>query len=268
MGRNYLAWLALAALGAGACAEASSSADAGGGTTADARATPPADAAGAPADARQLDSPDAAPGTPDAAPGIPDATPLPPDAAAPVVVTLTQSLSNTIVAENSVSCNGGTPDFFHSDNSYYRVFDLAALGVTGPFTPTNVAVGIEDATAGTGGSQPATLRFHTLSGAFTLANLTTVSTIPVTVADQLGTVLNVPITGVTIPAGSMLVVEVFTPDGAPASNRFFIGSNNLGETGPTYIRATDCAVTEPTTVSSLGFPEMAIVLNVTGSYQP
>ena len=73
----------------------------------------------------------------------------------------------------------------------------------------------------------------------------------------------IPVTG-TDPAGSELVVEIFTPDGQTAGHSFFIGSNNLGQTGPSYLLAADCGVTVPTPTGSIGFPGMHIVMNVTG----
>ena len=48
-------------------------------------------------------------------------------------------------------------------------------------------------------------------------------------------------------------------------NGFFIGSNGLGETGPSYISAADCGITAPTTTAAIGFPAMMIVMNVTGN---
>jgi hypothetical protein len=85
----------------------------------------------------------------------------------------------------------------------------------------------------------------------------------VNVPDQSGTVLNVPINA-TVPAGSELVVEVFTPDGTATGNLLFIGSNAAAETGPSYLSAPDCGVNTPTTTAALGFPNMHIVMNVNG----
>jgi hypothetical protein len=210
--------------------------------------------------------PDADPGgTPDASPpGTPDAPP-----GTPVPITLTQSTNTTtITAANSVSCNGGTPNFYHAENSYYRVFNLPAMGVTSAFTITRVDVGIEDAT-GTGGSQAANLKLYTLNGALMLANLTPIGTVPLTVTDQQLTVLQIPVPSTVVPAGSQLVVEFHTPDGQTLMNRFFVGSNALGESAQTFIRATACAVTEPTAVA-VAAPgvNMHWVVSVTGTHIP
>lgn len=172
---------------------------------------------------------------------------------------VTQSLSQSIFPGSSVSCNAGG---LHTNNSYMRVFDLPALGYTNDFYINSVDVGIEQA-LGAGGSQPATVNFYSLAGPLALANLTLLATEAVTVADQNLSVLNIPLTNqLTVPAGTVLVVEFFTPDGQGAGNSLFIGSNNLGQTGDTYLATADCGVPEPTATADIGFPNMHWVLNI------
>ena len=172
---------------------------------------------------------------------------------------VTQSLSQSILGGNSVSCNDG---FGHTDNSYMRVFDLPALGYTNDFYINSVDVGIEEA-VGFGGTQPATVNIYSLTGSLLFANLTLLATEAVTVADQTASVLNIPLTNqLTVPAGTILVVEFFTPDGQVAGNSLFVGTNNLGQTGDTYLSAADCFITEPTSVADIGFPDMHWVLNI------
>ncbi|MGA9770891.1 MAG: HYR domain-containing protein [Blastocatellia bacterium] len=210
--------------------------------------------------------------------------------------TITQSSSQTIEPLNSVSCNNGVG---HTDNSYFRAFTLTSFGITGAFEVQSIDIGIEDAISGgiantkastsiskskkangpgkgkgkvaapQGGGQPITVNIYTSSTAFPAGfpgSLTLIGTASVNVADQSGTILNVPITG-TAAAGSQLVVEVFTPDGEAAGNLFFIGSNSSAETGPSYLLAADCGITTPTTTSAIGFPDMHIVMNVNGCEQ-
>src|SRR5204863_3153577 len=62
-----------------------------------------------------------------------------------------------------------------------------------------------------------------------------------------------------------LVMELFTPDGTTTSHLFFVGSNTAAESGPSYISATACGITVPTTTAAVGFPNMHIVFNVFGS---
>jgi hypothetical protein len=95
------------------------------------------------------------------------------------------------------------------------------------------------------------------------ANLTPIGSADMTVMTETLTILTVPITG-TAPAGSALVVEVFTPDGQATNESFRIGSNNLGQTAPSYLAAAACGITEPATTAAIGFPDMHIVMNVSG----
>lgn len=173
--------------------------------------------------------------------------------------TITESNSQTIISGNSVSCNAGG---LHADNHYLRVFDLPTFGISSDFAITNVSFGIETS-APSGATQPVEVRLFILNGAFQFANLTPIGSATAAVTSQSLTILDVPVTG-TAPAGSKLVVDIFTPSGQAVGNSFFIGSNNLGETGPSYLAAADCGVPEPATTASLGFPGMMIVMNVTG----
>ena len=142
-----------------------------------------------------------------------------------------------------------------------RVFDLPGqFGITQAINITSVDFGIELATGATG-SQPAVVNIYTLAGPMLFANLTLIASQPVTVPDQSLTVLNVPVSA-NIPAGAILVVSIFTPNGQVSGNSFFIGSNNLGQTGPSYLAAGDCGVPEPIPTSDIGFPDMHIVMNV------
>ncbi len=176
--------------------------------------------------------------------------------------TITQSSSQTITPLNSASCNNAG---IHTDNSYWRAFTLTDSGVDGAFAICSVQIGVESATAGAaeGGHQPITIRLYTSDAAFPGGTLTQIGTADASVADQSGTVLAVPIAAIA-PAGSQLVVEVFTPNGAPAGNSFFIGSNSALQTGTSYISAAACALPNPTPTGDIGFPDMHIVMNVIG----
>src|ERR1051325_4254949 len=134
---------------------------------------------------------------------------------------------------------------------------------------TSVSFGIEQATSGTGTGQPVTVNLYANNGAEFpggdwQSNLIATSG-SINVPDQSGTIFQVPITA-TVPAGTLeLVMEVMTPDGVAAGNTFFIGSNNLAETGPSYLSSVACGINDPTPTSDIGFPDMHIVFNVNGS---
>ncbi|MCB9134926.1 MAG: S8 family serine peptidase [Anaerolineales bacterium] len=191
-----------------------------------------------------------------------------PSSTAPVerspLQTVTHSASQTITSGNSVSCNAGG---LHADNHYYRAFDLPSFGVTSAWDISSVDVGVEQAT-GAGGSQPVTLILYaapsgtSFPGSFP-GSFTQIASVPVVVTDQNLTVLNIPVVA-NVPANSVLVVELFTPDGQTAGNSFFVGSNSAGQTAPSYIAAADCGIPNPTDLAAIGFGGMHIVMNVTG----
>jgi hypothetical protein len=199
----------------------------------------------------------------------PDAAPQDTPDAGPQTVTLQASTTNTIEPDNSVSCNSNDPDFFHAENRYFRKYSLPDLGITSDLVVTSVDIGVQEALSLTG-TQPVRLSLYTLEGNFLMANMTPLGARNLDVADQTLQVMTVPIDDVVAPAGSTLVVEVFTPDGQADSNRFFIGSNKGTETDPSYIVApsTGCDISEPTALSDLGIPglQMSIVLNVNGEH--
>ncbi|NUM44660.1 MAG: S8 family serine peptidase [Anaerolineales bacterium] len=181
------------------------------------------------------------------------------------LTTITHSATQNITALNSVSCNAGG---LHTDNSYLRYFTLADFGITDPFDVTEVSFGVEQATGATG-DQPVTVNLYTWnpSDPFIWANFTLIGTADAAVPDQTLSIYTVPVTG-TIPAGGTLVVEIFTPDGQTAGNSFFIGSNADGQTAPSYLAAADCGLANPLDTAAIGFPNMMLVMNVTGEIVP
>lgn len=182
----------------------------------------------------------------------------------PTARTLSQSTDNTILQGNAKACVNG--DNHHSENSYYRVYDMVGLGINGAFTVTSVDVGIETA-SGSGGTQPASVKLYTLSGNFVLANLMLLTSVDLVIENQTLTVLNVPIDNQVIPGGATMVVELLTPDGRGTDETFFIGSNTAGESAPTFVRAPVCGVTQPIDADGapVNAPNMNIVLNVNGT---
>jgi hypothetical protein len=178
--------------------------------------------------------------------------------------TITHSQSQTIVADNSVACINAAAQ--HTDNAYLREFTLTNFAINGPFAVSSVEFGVELAQAGSGSSQPVEVwlyRKTNPSGPLTYGNLTIIATASVNIPNQSLERYTVPIAG-TAPAGSVLVVELYTPNGQGSGHMFFIGSNESGQTGPSYIAAPDCDIDEPTNIANIGFPNMHIVMNVTG----
>ncbi len=176
---------------------------------------------------------------------------------------LNQSTAQTVVAGSTISCNGGGPGFLHTDNSYFRAFSLGAFP-TG-FSACGVRLGVETANAaGVGTTQPLTVRIYSnTGGAFPAGTRTQVGTATVNVADQALTLLDVPVSG-TVPAGAELIAEVFTPSGQVDGHSLFVGSNAAGQSGPGYIQASSCGIGSPTSLATIGFPNVHLVLSVLG----
>lgn len=207
---------------------------------------------------------------------------VPPSAAQPHALmppgpaSITQSASQSVVVGASISCNGGTPGFFHTDNSYFRAFTLS--GFNPPLDATQfridqVSFGIEVANAsGTGTTQPVVLRlFDSSANPPTNASIgAAISTDNLDIPDQSQTVFTATMAAppVLLNASDILAVEVFTPNGQPSGHSFFVGANSSGQTGPSYIRApaAGCAVTEITDLASIS-PNMHIVMTVSGNNQ-
>jgi len=184
----------------------------------------------------------------------------------PQTKTMSQTTDRTtITSANSVACADNTSGNT-TDNSYYRVFDLSANGVNSTYSVSSVHIGVEQASS-TAGSQQVDVRLYTLSGAVSVANLTQIGTASASVSDATGSFVDVPITA-SVPGGSQLVVEVHTADGTTAGNTFYIGSNAGGESAPGYIMAADCSVTDMTTDTAIGYPDMHMLVEVTGTYTP
>lgn len=185
---------------------------------------------------------------------------------APRMVTLNQTDSQVVTPQASPSCNQMGPPQVSRENSYYRVFELHGWAIDRPFTPLEVAFGIEQATASVG-SQPIEVKLHTLTGPLQIANLTTIATIATTVPNSGISMATVPIEPApVVDASATLVVEIHAPDGMMAGSTFFIGANKQGESAPGYLRAPDCGIAEPTPYSGIGWPTTRLVLTLTGTY--
>src|ERR1044071_3645535 len=175
--------------------------------------------------------------------------------------TITESSSQAITTGNSVSCNNGAG---HTDNSYWRAFNMATFTGGQQYNVTSVSFGVESANV----TQSVRVRLYTTTNfpSGFPSSLTQIGNATVSVgSDQNGTVVTTPLVA-TVPAGtSQLVMELFTPDGRASGKLFFVGSNAGPETGPSYISAAGCGITTPTVTAALGAPDMHIVFNVIGT---
>lgn len=197
----------------------------------------------------------------------------------PMTRTLTQTTSQTLKAGNTIACSNSTTGHTR-DNSFYRVFDLPAMGINAAFTVSQVSFQVEHCDHINNTGCVVAVRVGTYAGTpgatLTPASITILaSNASVPVPEIIenpgpppttpGGTVNAPITA-TIPAGSKLVVQVEAPDGNNLYS-FFMGSNDGGESGFGYIMSGTCSITNPTNISTLGTPAPRhLLLNVTGMY--
>ena len=210
-----------------------------------------------------------------------DAAPLPDAPAGQQQVTLSQTNDMTLAAGRAVACSSsvlGVP-VGTRDNSWYRVWRLADYGITSTFNLQRITFYTDYAYAGTGVTQPASLKIGTYAGTvdadtLTPASITNLMTVPVTIPDADASNGADPpvITDLTlaIPAGSNLIVELALPDGYNDGNFYYIGVSAGGETKKGYIRATPagCNMTTPKSLTSAGglnIADNSILLTVTGT---
>jgi hypothetical protein len=147
------------------------------------------------------------------------------------------------------------------NNSFWRAFKLPEFGIFSDFNVVNVEIGVE--VEFMMNYQPIlVVVLYTSEGApFPHGDLNYIGAAVYEVPDQTYCMLSLPVTA-TAPAGSELVVEIFSAGG----NFFVPGSNNLGQTGPSYLSADDCGLLTPTDFADIGFPGVHLVMNVTGTY--
>ena len=183
--------------------------------------------------------------------------------------TISHSTSMTL-SNTNVACNGGTPST-SSDNRYFRYFKLSDFSITADYTISSVQFGVQTLTIPTlPDGFPVTVKIYaTTSNNFPVAypagytELAQVTT-NFLLAD-VETLVSVPIAA-TIPAGSNVLVEVgYVAQTASSGNRIFLSANDLGESAPTYISSTACALVPPTPLASINFPTAHLVLSVTGT---
>lgn len=174
-------------------------------------------------------------------------------------VTITHSNSMALVAGTGVSC---TSDVGNARNSWYRVFDLPAMGITGSLEVSKVTIGIQEADANGDDVQPLTVKLHQLTGAFVVSNLTELGRSKINVNDTTLQIIEVPLTA-SVPAGITLVAEMTVPNGQGVFDGDFLfpGANSAGQTGPTWVRS-ECGGPQPEDAAAVGFPDFHLVLSI------
>lgn len=179
-------------------------------------------------------------------------------------LTLTQNVDAETVDFAGVAC-GNNDEGYTTDNSYWRVFDLAALDLGGDFNLMMANVGLRSADFGEP-LEGTIVNVYTLpagtdvSTSFAAADLTLVGSSDEFDVDALEGALYIEAVpmDLTVAEGSLMAVEMFTPTGQsddpesdPNRNVRF-GGNLNGETAPTYLSSESCGITDPTATGAIG----------------
>lgn len=176
----------------------------------------------------------------------------------PVGQTLTHSTSEAITGNHSVAC-GNNKTGTTNANQFLRAFTLTDFGIDSAFTVSSIRFGVESLSV----EMPATVNLYVLDGFMSYFNMELVATASVVLPPQTLSLVDVPISA-HIPAGATLLLEVAAPDLETANGEYLPGSNAAGQTAPSYIAAADCGSGEPEELASIGFPDVHLVMSVTG----
>ncbi len=165
--------------------------------------------------------------------------------------------TNVIQQNNSDIISGGSP--YSCDTfpvSHIRVFDLAAMGVTGDFIISNIEVGIGFSNT----NQSATMKIYSLDGALSYENMTLITEATTTIPNLVNELFKFPIS-TTVSANTVLVVEYI-----PTDNRLVGYNTSAGQSAPSYVASPGpaCLVTEPTDLETLGETGFALIMKING----
>lgn len=193
-------------------------------------------------------------------------------------VSITHSAETTFLEGGGVACAGPTGAVtYTTDNSYWRLFDLAEFEIADDVNVTDVDMGLTVTLTPelTELDAVTQLKFYTVDGDFVQDNLTLIDSVEYVVTEEFNgvpTIVNIPVEGITIPGGSTFAFEWTTysgnseDTGLSGDYQIRFGQNAEGQTGSTYLSSpVGCGIVEPTPAEDLGaFGDLHWVLVVNG----
>lgn len=176
---------------------------------------------------------------------------------------LAQTADMAIAPQLSLACSDASGT---KENSWYRMFPLAALGVDKPFTIYRVNFGVQTAI----GDQRVKVSIGTYAGDAgsveldpTKIDVLGLTTIPVREGPSQMLQANFP--AITVPQSANLIVEIKS-EGGGDGRYFYLGATRGAETIPGYLRAPTCNVANPVMTSALGYSQTHLIIAVSGAY--
>jgi hypothetical protein len=176
---------------------------------------------------------------------------------------LSQTDDMTIAPQLSLACsdaNGTT------ENSWYRIFQLAEMGVDKPFTVHRVNFGVQTVI----GDQRVKVSIGTYAGhpgsvELDPAKIDVLGLTTIPVAEGTSQVLQANFPAITVPQSANLIVEIKS-EGYRDGRFFYLGATHSAETIPGYLRAPTCEVPNPVMTSGLGYSQTHVIIAVSGAY--
>jgi hypothetical protein len=184
---------------------------------------------------------------------------------------MTHNLVDDFVESTTVQCAAGTgAQQTTSDNTMWRAFNLTDFGL-GDVTVQQVEFGIQRFFAPSYGNMTeVTIELYQAPGGSAPAlGFELKGTASAMFEDQNLTIVSMDIEG-CIDAGSTLVVAIRPEDfltksgGVATGDAAWMGSNGFGETDDSYISSVGCGIASPQTFTAIGFPGIAILMNIYG----
>lgn len=174
---------------------------------------------------------------------------------------ITHSASETILGFNSVSCLAG--DNTSLNNVYSRSFVMQNFGINEEFKIDSIRFGIEEMNSPMETDYPLYIKFSITDKAYPTGLSYVLSYDTVYIPDTTLALLTFPVS-VVVPKSSELVVEIGFERIDSIPTFFSIGTNNYGETAPSYIFAPGCSVNTPYTTSDIGYGDSQLVFSLIG----
>lgn len=182
--------------------------------------------------------------------------------------TLSHSVDRfTIVPQFAPFCAYSLQPRNHEEAAYWRTYRLLDFGVTNPATVTSVSFGVDEAVSGSGQGQVMEIRiwrdsnpgtFPSISGLQLLASECFILPDIPTPGRWRQTIGDLPV----FQPFDTVVVQLIAPSGAADGNTFRLGSNDGGETAPSWFSSTPCNLVLPAPVTQIGFPIMHAQLDI------
>jgi hypothetical protein len=178
-------------------------------------------------------------------------------------VTITQSNDpDTIEIGSGVACSDGV---YTTENAWLRLFDLDGdHGLSGAFVAESVDWGMEELT----GTLPIDVNIYCLDDGmpFLYSFMNLVGSGTTQAVDGQLLFYNTTVSGACDSATQRMAIELFGDDCEilGTCTLYWIGANDLGETGPSYVASASCGLPDPTDVDAIGFHAFFLVMKVNG----